>query len=72
MRREYINYPKDVPVLISCANIIEYPIHWHNSIEILYVLKGKFYVTIDSDKYELVEKDIEIINIDETHSIYSE
>ncbi|MFL0197164.1 helix-turn-helix domain-containing protein [Clostridium sp. WILCCON 0269] len=71
MRREYINYPQDVPVLVSCANIIEYPIHWHNSIEILYVLKGKFYVTIDSDKYELVEKDIEIINIDEAHSIYS-
>ena len=71
MRREYISYPKDVPVSISCARVIEYPIHWHNSIEILYVLKGKFYVTIDSDKYELVEKDIEIINIDEAHSIYS-
>ncbi|WP_234117239.1 helix-turn-helix domain-containing protein [Clostridium hydrogenum] len=71
MRREYISYPQDVPVSITCANVVEYPVHWHNSIEVLYVLKGKFYVTIDSDKYELVEKDIEIINIDEAHSIYS-
>lgn len=71
MRREYIGYPQDVPVEISYMNIINYPVHWHNSIEILYVMKGKLYVTIDSDKYELVEKDIEIINIDEAHSIYS-
>lgn len=71
MRREYISYTHDVPVNVSLANVMEYPVHWHNSIEILYVLKGKFYVTIDSDKYELVEKDIEIVNIDEAHSIVS-
>lgn len=71
MRREYIDYPQDMPVLISYADVTEYPIHWHNSIEILYVLKGKFYVTIDSDKYELIENDIEIINIDEAHNISS-
>lgn len=71
MRREYIIYPQDMPVTISYANMTEYPIHWHNSIEILYVIKGKFYITIDSDKYELVENDIEIVNIDEAHSITS-
>jgi len=71
MRREYISYTHDVPVNVNLANVMEYPVHWHNSIEILYVLKGKFYVTIDSDKYELVEKDIEIVNIDEAHSIVS-
>ncbi|MCR3757656.1 helix-turn-helix domain-containing protein [Clostridium felsineum] len=71
MRRQYINYPSDVPVLISYSNLINYPIHWHNSIEILYVLKGNFKVTIDSDSYELIENDIEIVNIDEAHSIHS-
>ncbi|WP_123052821.1 helix-turn-helix domain-containing protein [Clostridium sp. JN-1] len=70
MRREYISYPQSIPVSISCANVTEYPVHWHNSIEILYVLKGNFYITIDSDKYELVEKDVEIVNIDEAHSIH--
>ncbi|OBR92561.1 HTH-type transcriptional regulator YesS [Clostridium ragsdalei P11] len=71
MRRKYINYPLDIPVSINLANIINYPLHWHSSIEILYVLKGTLYITIESDKYELIEKDIEIVNIDETHSIVS-
>ena len=69
MRKEYINYPKDIPISISYATIQQYPLHWHNTIEIIYVLKGKIQVTIDSDKYELIEKDLEIINIDEPHSI---
>lgn len=72
MRREYIAYSSDKPVLISLATITKYPIHWHNSIEILYVLKGRLNVTIDSDEYELIEKDIEIINLDEAHMILSD
>lgn len=71
MRRKYINYPTDIPVSINLANIMNYPLHWHNSIEILYVLKGTLNITIESDKYDLIEKDIEIVNIDETHSIVS-
>lgn len=71
MRREYITYPSDIPVSIRLATIINYPLHWHNSIEILYVLKGNLNIVIGSDKYELIEKDVEIVNIDETHSIVS-
>ncbi len=71
MRKEHVNYPKDIPISISYATIKQYPLHWHNTIEILYVLKGKIEVTIDSDKYELVEKDLEIININEPHTIHS-
>lgn len=72
MRREYIAHTSEKPVIISLASITKYPIHWHNSIEILYVLKGKLNVTIDSDEYELIEKDIEIINLDEAHMISSD
>ncbi|WP_411680307.1 helix-turn-helix domain-containing protein [Clostridium thailandense] len=72
MRREYIEHASEKPVIISLANINKYPIHWHNSIEILYVLKGKLDVIIGSDKYELIEKDIEIINLDEAHMILSD
>ncbi|WP_446897598.1 helix-turn-helix domain-containing protein [Clostridium sp. LBM24168] len=71
MRRKYINYPTDVPVLISLADITNYPLHWHDSIEILYVLQGNLTITIEADKYELIENDIEIVNIDETHAIVS-
>jgi AraC-like DNA-binding protein len=71
MRKEYITYPLDSPVKISYANIKEYPIHWHNSIEILYVLKGSINVNIDTDSFEVLEKELEIINVDESHRIYS-
>lgn len=69
MRRKYINYPPDIPASIMLADITNYPVHWHDSIEILYVLEGNLTITIEADKYELIENDIEIVNIDEAHSI---
>lgn len=72
IRREYINYPSDSPIKITYANIKEYPIHWHNSIEILYVLRGSINVNVDTDSFEVLEKEIEIINVDESHRIYSD
>jgi AraC-like DNA-binding protein len=71
IRREYVTYPSDSPIKISYANIREYPIHWHNSIEILYVLRGSINVNIDTDSFEILEKEMEIINVDEAHRIYS-
>lgn len=71
IRREYVTYPSDSPIKISYANIREYPIHWHNSIEILYVLRGSINVNIDTDSFEILEKELEIINVDEAHRIYS-
>ena len=72
IRREYISYPPDSPIKITYANIKEYPIHWHNSIEILYVLRGCINVTIDTDSFEILEREMEIINVDEAHRIYSD
>ena len=71
MRKEYITFPNDMPINICFAKIINYPINWHNAIEIIYVLKGKLTVTIDTDVFELNEREVEIINPDETHSLYS-
>ncbi|MCR2013852.1 AraC family transcriptional regulator, partial [Bacillus cereus] len=71
MRREYASYQEDAPIKITYANIQECPIHWHNSIEILYVLRGSVNINIDTDSFELLEKELEIINVDEAHRIYS-
>ena len=72
MRKEYITYPSDLPITIQYAEVRNYPLHWHNSIEIIYVLKGKVNISIDTDSYELFENEIEIINEDETHVIHSD
>ena len=71
MRRQYITYPFDLPIKISYSNIRSYPTHWHNSIEIIYILKGSLDITIDTDSFTLKEREVEIINSDEAHSLYS-
>ena len=72
MRKQYINYPPNIPVNISYYNIKYYPTHWHNSIEIIYVLEGSLNISIDTDKFLLKENEVEIINPDECHSFSSE
>lgn len=71
MGKEYIDYSLGIPVYIDFITITEYPLHWQNAIEILYVLKGKIEVAINEEKFELEENEIEIINVDEVHKIYS-
>ena len=71
MRREYVNYPENLPITISYNNIKNYPIHWHNSIEIVYVVKGILDITIDTDSFTLKEKEVEIINVNEAHKFSS-
>jgi len=71
MRKEYISYINDLPISISLENIKDYPIHWHNSIEIIFVLEGTINVLIESGNYEVNKSELEIINCDEAHRIYS-
>lgn len=71
MRKEYVNYNNELPVIVSLETITDYPVHWHNSIEILFVLKGTINVDIESGQYEVYDKELEIINCYETHRIYS-
>lgn len=71
MRNEYIAYD-NLPIKIELVNIKEYPIHWHDAIEVLMVLKGEVNVTIESGIYTVREREIEIINVEEAHRIFSE
>lgn len=71
MRSEHIAY-NNLPIKIQLVNIKEYPIHWHDAIEMLMVLKGKINVTIESGTYRVREREIEIINVEEAHRIFSE
>ena len=51
MRKEYVSYNDNIPVKVELLNIKEHPIHWHDAIELLMVLKGSIEVTIESDNY---------------------
>lgn len=71
MRKEYISYINDLPISISLQSIKDYPIHWHNCLEIIFVLEGTVNVLIESGNYEVQANELEIINCDEAHKIYS-
>lgn len=72
MRKEYIEYIKDLPIRIGFANIMEYPLHWKDSIEVLFVLKGAIKVEIETEVYTIKQQEIEIINANEIYSIKSD
>lgn len=72
MRREYVEYLKDLPINISLANIMEYPLHWQDSIEILFVLRGSLEIGIENEVYILKEREIDIINANEVYRIKSD
>lgn len=71
MRKEHIIYNSNIPVKITYASVREYPLHWHSSVEIIYVLRGMVNISIDTDNYSIFENEIEIINVNESHRIYS-
>jgi len=71
MRKEHVEYMKDLPINIFLANIMEYPIHWRDSIQILFVLNGTIDVGVENEIYTLYEREIEIINANEVYSIKS-
>ncbi|OLS03697.1 helix-turn-helix domain-containing protein [Tissierella creatinophila] len=72
MRKEHTEYLKDLWINIHLANIQKYPIHWKDSLEILFVLKGKIKIGIETEHYELWERQIEIVNPNEVSWISSD
>ncbi|MCI1965782.1 MAG: AraC family transcriptional regulator [Oscillospiraceae bacterium] len=49
-----------------------YPQHWHNALEIIYVIKNNFVVMVNSRRYELKEQDILYIPGGDVHEFCNE
>ena len=69
MMFEKISYSDDFPINITIANIEDYPIHYHQDIEFVYVLKGSVKLKNGSCDYVLREGDIFTNAGHEVHSI---
>lgn len=59
-------------LLINQNLNFNYPPHWHNAIELIYVLKNDFVVLVNSKKYELKETDILYIPGGDIHEFCNE
>ncbi|MBR5315476.1 MAG: helix-turn-helix transcriptional regulator [Firmicutes bacterium] len=71
MMFEKITYGDDFPINITIANIEEYPIHYHQDIEFVFVLKGQITLKNGYCNYTLCEGDIFTNSGHEVHSLSS-
>ncbi len=71
MLKEKNVYKEELPVNVTVADIKNYPIHFHEDIEVVFVLDGNIYLKNGYYQYTLKKGDIYIINDNETHSFES-
>ncbi|HHV11549.1 MAG TPA: helix-turn-helix domain-containing protein [Clostridiales bacterium] len=64
---EIIDYTSILPVKLSFMRIGHAPMHWHSSLEILYVLSGTMTLKIENSIYQLGEDDIALVNPNQIH-----
>lgn len=69
MRPELVAFSDDMPVRACVRNVTHYPYHWHNALEIIYVLQGQVKVIIGGEPHQLKENNIAVINVDEPHTL---
>lgn len=70
MLKEKNFYKEGLPVNVVTANIMEYPIHFHDDIEVIYVLEGSVGMKNGYYSYILNRGDIFILNDREIHSFH--
>jgi len=71
MLKEKNYYKEELPVNVIAANIEEYPIHFHDDFEVVYVLDGEVRLKNGYYTYTLKQGDIFILNSREIHSYYN-
>ena len=65
---ENIHYKIDLPVNIFVHNLNYTQNHWHDALEILFVLDGNIRINLGNSSYELAKEDLIVINPNEVHS----
>lgn len=68
---ENIEYKLNTPIKIFAHCLEQFPYHWHEDMEIVFVVKGTVEIFIDKEVNILKEKDIFLINKNEIHYVKS-
>lgn len=69
---EIINFGNNIPVKFFLNDIGEIQRHWHQSIELHFVLSGNVTINIKEKTFNLKEDDLILINYYDIHSLHSE
>lgn len=66
---ELLEIDDGLPFDVSLHSVNYVPSHWHNSVEIIFVLRGTLEVVIDSVNHTLKEGDVLLINQHHVHEV---
>lgn len=66
---EFIMEEETLPIRTIIHSVDGVDFHWHNKIEIIFVLEGTVNVNLGSETYFLQEQDIILVNANELHSV---
>ena len=66
---EKTNYPDDFPISIQIVEAEEFPFHYHQDVELVYVLKGEIHLKNGYYNYLLKEGDIFTNSGHEVHGL---
>lgn len=64
---EFINHFNNMPLYCSVVGVSDFSLHWHQDIEMLFVLDGELCVNLNEDRLILKKGDILLINSNKTH-----
>lgn len=70
MLKEKISYGSDLPINCAVVHIEDYPIHFHDDLEVVFVLDGSIGLKNGYYTYTMRKGDIFILNDREIHSYY--
>ncbi len=65
---EKIQFNSDIPIRIFVHNLNYTQNHWHDALEILFVLDGTIHIGIGNSIYQLQKEDLIVINPGEIHT----
>ncbi|MEZ0537056.1 helix-turn-helix domain-containing protein [Caldicellulosiruptoraceae bacterium PP1] len=65
---ETIEFSNNLPMRMFVHSVNYVQNHWHESIELLFILSGTVNIVVDGNRYELKEEDIILINSNEIHT----
>ncbi len=71
-RHEIIEFPDSLPIKIFIHRIGDVSMHWHQSLELLYIVSGKVEITVGKDVFCLSDDDMLLVNSNMPHSLYSD
>lgn len=68
---ELIKHHAGIPVKIFTQTVEEFPYHWHDELEILFILKGSLEIRVGKVPHQLKEGDLFLVNKNELHFVKS-